>query len=243
MIYAVCIAMNVYESHDVWSRNLPMSSIREVLEEEIGVTEVTESEVTDVKFASEQGEWSLPRPGHVPPPLTPHRCKTLHSSARLRTEITNVYRQTTCHCTMQVKESEKITLTKSTSETKIKFFHDLIFQSWCLWRCVHDWNPDIKFWGRTLQLIQNYTFLGHQLGARECSLWFYGSCCDAEVASRSFLWETQYYIKLMPPLSHALELGVRIKSEIKSYRIFDTMPCSFSVNNVKYMFSSKKSLA
>lgn len=33
-----------------------MSSIREVLEEEIGVTEVTESEVTDVKFASEQGE-------------------------------------------------------------------------------------------------------------------------------------------------------------------------------------------
>ena len=144
MIYAVCIAMNVYESHDVWSRNLPMSSIREVLEEEIGVTEVTESEVTYVKFASEQGEWSLPRPGHVPPPLTPHRCKTLHSSARLRTEITNVYRQTTCHCTMQVKESEKITLTKSTSETKIKFFHDLIFQSWCLWRCVHDWNPDIN---------------------------------------------------------------------------------------------------
>ena len=69
MIYAVCIAMNVCESHDVWSRNLPMSSIREVLEEEIGVTELTESEVTDVKFASEQGEWSLPRPGHVPPPL------------------------------------------------------------------------------------------------------------------------------------------------------------------------------
>ena len=64
--------------------------------------------------------------------------------------------------------------------------------------------------------------LDHSLTCERYSLWFYGSY-NAEVALRSFLRE-KYNITL----NFGLELGVCIKSEIKtikfqSYRIFDTL--------------------